>query len=75
MNIKSRLKRIEDQTKIMDDLCRCPDALALIGTPYAETCYKCAKTIDVKTWKSWQLIRPTTETPGIAFALKRDDNH
>lgn len=74
MNLKSRIKKLEQSAGLDKDLCKCPDALALAATPYFNTCYKCGKTIDVKTWKHWQMIEPTLETNCFAFGLRRDDN-
>jgi hypothetical protein len=65
---------METATKANDDLCRCPDALSLVHTPYANLCYKCGLAIDIQTWKYWRLIHPhDEETMFYAFGLKRDD--
>ncbi len=73
MNIQSRLKKMESSLKVTGDLCRCPDALALMATPYGKVCYKCERLIDIQTWKHWQTFGPTNETNYFAFGLKRDD--
>ncbi len=74
MNIKNRLKKLQKTIRVDDDLCRCPDALALIGTPFDKLCHKCAKEIDISTWKHWQNIHPyNRETNWFAFGLRRDD--
>jgi hypothetical protein len=73
MSIETRLKKVESSLKVTGDLCRCPDALALMATPYGKVCYKCEKPIDISTWKHWQTCNPTEETNFFAFGLKRDD--
>ncbi len=73
MNIQTRLTKMESSLKVTDDLCRCPDAMALAATPYFRDCYKCEKRIDVTTWLHWQTFNPTEEANFFAFGLKRDD--
>ncbi len=74
MNIQTRLKKMETSLKVNDDLCRCPDALALAATPYARVCYKCERDIDIQTWKHWRMIHPhDAQTNFYAFGMKRDD--
>lgn len=74
MSLQSRLKKMESSLKVTSDLCRCPDALALIATPYAKLCYKCERVIDTQTWKHWQVINPhDAQTIFYAFGMKRDD--
>jgi hypothetical protein len=73
MDIRTRLKKMESSLKVADDLCRCPDALALAATPYFRTCYRCEKTIDITTWKHWQMCNPDENNNFFAFGLKRDD--
>ena len=76
MNIQSRLKKMESSLKVTDDLCRCPDALSLVATPYGKVCYKCERVIDIYTWKHWQTIDPhDAQTIFYAFGMKRDDKH
>jgi hypothetical protein len=77
MNIKSRIKKMESQI-ISDDpnICVCPDALALNvrGTDFFRTCYKCARTINIDTWKHWKTIGPyNSETNWFFLGLRRDD--
>jgi hypothetical protein len=65
---------MESSLKVTDDLCRCPDALSLVATPYAKLCYKCGRVIDIQTWKHWQTIDPhDAQTIFYAFGMKRDD--
>jgi hypothetical protein len=73
MNILTRLTKMESSLKVTDDLCRCPDALALAATPYFRTCYRCERPIDISTWQHWQTCYPTEKTNYFAFGLKRDD--
>ncbi len=77
MGLDSRLKKLEQDAGIGGDenICTCPDACVLVGTPEARTCATCGKAIDISTWKSWRLILPTIETNYFAFALQRDDNY
>ena len=70
MNIRNRLRKLES-TLPDSDLCQCLDAVAYAATPYFETCYQCGKQMNLTTWKSWRLIRPTLETNNFAFALER----
>ncbi|MDQ3747913.1 MAG: hypothetical protein M3367_02690 [Acidobacteriota bacterium] len=63
---------MESALSLDDGLCNCADALILMATPYADTCYQCKCPVDVKTWKHWQLIEPN-ETSYFAFGLRRDD--
>ncbi len=77
MNIKSRIKKMESQI-ISDNpnVCVCPDALALNvrGTDFFRTCYRCAKRIDIDTWKHWKSIGPyNAETNWFFLGLRRDD--
>lgn len=73
MNIKSRLRKLESSSNLDKDLCRCPDALCLAGTPYWKTCYQCGRVIELNTWKSWVMVDSTIETCFYAFGLRRDD--
>ena len=77
MGLDERLKRLEQSSgvRVDDNVCACPDALMLVGTPDAKTCERCGKTIDVSTWKNWHVITPTLETNYFAFALQRDDDY
>ena len=77
MGLDSRLKKLEQDAGIGGDenICTCPDAIVLVGTPDARTCSKCGKAIDISTWKSWRVITPTIETNYFAFGLLRDDNY
>ncbi len=77
MGLNERLQRLENSADIRDarDICTCPDACVLVGTPEARTCATCGKAIDISTWKSWRLILPTIETNYFAFGLQRDDNY
>ncbi len=75
MQLKNRLKKIETSLRVTDDLCRCPDTLALANTPFFRHCYKCEKAIDVTTWQSWCLVHASPDTNYFAFGLRRDDNN
>jgi hypothetical protein len=55
-----------------DDSCNCADALVLMATPFADICYQCERSVDVKRWQHWQLIEPR-EASYFAFGLRRDD--
>ncbi len=77
MNIQKRLKMMENKL-IPDEInvCVCPDALALNvrGTHFFRVCYKCAKTINIDTWKHWKTIGPyNAETNWFFLGLRRDD--
>jgi hypothetical protein len=74
MNLNNRIERLEDAVMSDSDVCQCEDALALVGTEHAKTCFKCGRAIDLGTWKHWRLIQPTAETNFFAFGLLRDDN-
>jgi hypothetical protein len=74
MNLNNRIERLEDAVLPDSDSCVCEDALALMGTEHAKTCFKCGRAIDLGTWKNWRLIQPTAETNFFAFCLLRDDN-
>jgi hypothetical protein len=75
MNIQTRLTKLEKQLNVTDDLCRCPDTLALANTPFWKCCYKCGKDIDVTTWQSWRMVHVTPDTNYFAFGLRRDDSN
>src|SRR5687768_5515593 len=75
MNLKSRIKKLEQSEGLDKDLCRCLDALSLVGTPFQEFFYRCEREINIKTWKNWQTFQPITEeTNFFAMGLKRDDD-
>lgn len=78
MGLDERLKRLESAAGVddaRDSICKCPDALMLIGTPDAKTCGECGKAIDICTWKSWHVIVPDAEADYFAFGLRRDDTY
>jgi hypothetical protein len=67
------------ENKLIPDeinVCVCPDALALNvrGTHFFRVCYKCAKTINIDTWRHWKTIGPyNSETNWFFLGLRRDD--
>ncbi len=74
MTIQNRLKKLESETRTANsDLCHCPDAIALVATPFAELCFRCGREIKVETWTCWQMVYPSADAMFFAFAMRRDD--
>jgi hypothetical protein len=76
MGLESRIQKLESAQPPSEGVCRCPDAICLVGTPYKKICFKCGEVIDLFTWGSWRTFHPESEeTNFFAFCLRRDDEN
>lgn len=72
MNISARLKKLELNLPDPNG-CKCPDSTVYVATEYADKCYHCKLSVDLYSWKSWDMIYPTLENNVYAFGMTRND--
>jgi hypothetical protein len=76
MGLENRIQKLESARGASEGVCRCPDAVCLVGTDFHKICFKCGEVIKLETWRSWRTFHPESEeTNFFAFGLRRDDEN